>query len=132
MRVSSVSRIDCHSVITDIGEMIWLHLVCKWAITLQIREKSQYIVFQRGQQLLWLFWICEPVLAVPALCGIPFWGDQLHLPPAADRAAEGIHSWDAPWSSARGNSTEAHVCFTGVWEEAPLVRLSSTVLCSDC
>lgn len=25
----------------------------------------------------------------------------------------------------------AHVCFTVVWEEAPLVKLSSTVLCSD-
>lgn len=28
-----------------------------------------------------------------------------------------------------GKTALKHVCFTGVWEEAPLVKLSSTVLC---
>lgn len=31
-----------------------------------------------------------------------------------------------------GETALKHVCFTGVWEEGPLVRLSSTLLCSNC
>lgn len=41
-------------------------------------------------------------------------GHQLHVPPAADCAAVGIHSSDALWSSARGNSTEARLLYCGL------------------
>lgn len=75
-------------------------------------------------------WACA---GCPSSVSDPFTGETSFIfPPAADCAAVGIHSSNGLWSSARGNSTEAHICFTGVWEEAPLVRLSSAVLCSDC
>lgn len=111
--------------------MVWLHLMCKWTVTIQIREKAQYIVSQRGAQLLRLSWTYVPVLAVPPLCGVPLLGRPASSSPAADCAAVGVHSRDAPWSSARETAHREHVCFTVVWEEAPLVKLSSTVLYSD-
>lgn len=78
------------------------------------------------------------------LCVVfPYRGDQLHLPPAlgvcrrvvgspaAVCAARVVHNSGSPWSRGGGNGTGVHSCFTGVWEETPLVTLSSAVLCSD-
>lgn len=51
--------------------------------------------------------------------------------PAAVSAAREVHGSGAPWSRGGGKGTGAHNCFTGFWEETPLVTLSSAVLCSD-
>lgn len=70
-------------------------------------------------------------LSVPVLCGTPLLGRPASSSPCCWLCSCGNTQQWCSLNTARENSTEVHVCFTGVWEETPLVKLRSTVLCSD-